>query len=382
VKDAEQQQGGLAEESRLIPLIDLKAQYASIKPAIDAAVQRVLDETAFVLGPQVESFETAFARYCEVRHAIGISSGTAALQLALLACGVGPGDEVITSCFTFIATAEAISHAGARPVLVDINPDDFNLVPEQVEAAIGPRTKAIIPVHLFGWPADLDRLLDIACRHRLELIEDAAQAHGARYRGRRVGTFGKAACFSFYPGKNLGAYGDAGMVVTGDDALAARLRLLRDHGRRTKYEHVIVGHGERLDTMQGAVLEVKLPHLDGWNAARRHAAARYRELLADLPLVLPADFPNVESVYHLFVIRTADRDRVLHELLDAGIGAGVHYPIPLHLQPAYAHLGYGPGSFPVAEQAAREVLSIPLYPEITQAQLCEVADRLRAALGR
>jgi dTDP-4-amino-4,6-dideoxygalactose transaminase len=289
---------------------------------------------------------------------------------------------VITSSFTFIATAEAISHVGARPVLVDIDPTDFNLVPEQVEAAIGSRTRVIIPVHLFGWPADMDRLTDIARRHRLKLIEDAAQAHGARYRGRRVGSFGDAACFSFYPGKNLGAYGDAGMVVTGDDEMAARLRLLRDHGRRTKYEHAIVGHCERLDTVQGAVLGVKLPRLDGWNAARLRAAARYREVLADLPLVLPRDPADAESVYHLFVIRTAGRDRVLRHLWDGGIGAGVHYPIPLHLQPAYAHLGYAQGSFLVAERAAEEVLSLPLYPEITDAQLSEVADRLRAALAR
>jgi dTDP-4-amino-4,6-dideoxygalactose transaminase len=228
----------------------------------------------------------------------------------------------------------------------------------------------------------MDRLPEIARRHRLVLIEDAAQAHGARFRGRRVGTFGDAACFSFYPAKNLGAYGDAGMVVTGNDELAARLRLLRDHGRRTKYEHGIVGYCERMDTLQGAVLGVKLPHLDGWNAARRKAARAYRELLADLPLVLPKDEPGLDSVYHLFVIRTPDRDRVLRHLADAGIGAGVHYPTPLHLQPAYAHLGYAPGRFPVAEHAAREVLSIPLYPEITTPQLSEVADRLRAALGR
>ena len=366
----------------MIPLIDLKAQYASIKPEIDAALQRVLDEGAFVLGPEVGRFEAAFARYCEVRHGIGVASGTAALQLALLACGVGAGDEVITSSFTFIATAEAISHVGARPVLVDIDSDDYNLVSDQVEAAVGPRTKAIIPVHLFGWPADMDRLQEVARRHDLWLIEDAAQAHGARHRGRRVGSFGDVACFSFYPGKNLGAYGDAGMVVTSDDELAAHLRLLRDHGRRTKYEHAIVGTGERLDTLQGAVLEVKLPRLDGWNAARIQAARRYRELLADLPIVLPKDDPHRESVYHLFVIRTAERDRVLKDLWDAGIGAGVHYPIPLHLQPAYAHLGYTPGSFPVSERAAQEVISLPLYPEITDGQLSEVANRLRAALGR
>jgi dTDP-4-amino-4,6-dideoxygalactose transaminase len=366
----------------LIPLIDLKAQYASIKPEIDAAVQRVLDDAAFVLGPEVEAFEAAFARYCEVRHAIGVSSGTAALQLALLACGVGPGDEVITSSFTFIATAEAISHVGARPVLVDIDPGTYNLVPDQVEAAIGPRTKVIIPVHLFGWPADMDRLPEIARRHGLKLIEDAAQAHGARHRGRPVGTFGDAACFSFYPGKNLGAYGDAGMVVTGDDEIAARLRLLRDHGRRTKYEHAIVGYGERLDTLQGAVLGVKLPRLDGWNAARLEAAGRYRDLLADLPIVLPREPPAIESVYHLFVIRTAHRDRVLQHLWDAGIGAGVHYPIPLHRQPAYLDLGYPAGSFPAAEKASQEVISLPLYPEITAAQQTEVAASLRAALER
>jgi dTDP-4-amino-4,6-dideoxygalactose transaminase len=366
----------------LIPLIDLKAQYASIKPEIDAAVQRVLDHAAFVLGPEVESFEAAFARYCEVPHAVGVGSGTAALQLALLACGAGPGDEVITSSFTFIATAEAITHAGARPVLVDIDPVTYNLVPERVEAAVGPRTKAIVPVHLFGRPAEMDHIGDIARRHGLRVIEDAAQAHGARYRGRRVGGFGDAACFSFYPGKNLGAYGDAGMVVTRDDEIAARLRLLRDHGRRSKYEHAVVGHCERLDSVQGAVLGVKLPRLDAWNAARLEAVRRYRELLADLPLVLPEERAGEESVFHLFVVRTPDRDAVLQRLWEAGIGAGVHYPIPLHRQPAYAHLGYGAGSFAESERAAAAVLSLPLYPEITAAQLAEVAGALRAALRR
>jgi dTDP-4-amino-4,6-dideoxygalactose transaminase len=364
----------------MIPLVDLKAQYASIKSEVNAALQRVLDSTAFILGREVDDFERAFASYCEARHAIGVASGTAALHLALLACGVGPGDEVITTPHTFIATAEAISNTGARPVFVDIDPATYNLEPRLVEAAISPRTKAILPVHLYGNPADMDALLEIAHRHNLRIVEDAAQAHGARYKGRRVGTFGAVGCFSFYPGKNLGAYGDGGAVVTNDAEVAARVRMLRDHGRCTKYEHESVGYGERLDALQAAILNVKLNHLDNWNDKRRAAAHRYRELL-DGVVALPQHANEAEPVYHLFVIRVPQRDRVLDRLKTAGIGAGVHYPVPLHRQPAYAHLGYEAGRFPRTEQAAAEVLSLPLYPEITEAQLTEVATALRTSLG-
>ena len=364
----------------MIPLVDLKAQYVAIQPEIDAALQRVLSSTAFILGREVEEFEAAFAAYCGARHAVGVASGTSAIHLALLGCGVGPGDEVITTPHTFIATAEAISHAGARPVFVDIDPVTFNLDPARIEAAITARTKAIMPVHLYGNPADMDPLLAIARRRGLHVIEDAAQAHGARYKNRRVGTLGTAACFSFYPGKNLGAYGDGGMLVTDDPAVAARVRMLRDHGRREKYEHEIIGYGERLDALHAAVLQVKLRHLDAWNDKRRWAAQRYRELLRGAAVTLPATSADAEPVYHLFVLRVAERDRVLQLLKAAGVGGGVHYPIPLHLQPAYAHLGYKPQSFPHTECAAREVLSLPIYPEITDSQLTQVATALRAVL--
>ncbi|MFI5364859.1 MAG: DegT/DnrJ/EryC1/StrS family aminotransferase [Candidatus Binatia bacterium] len=364
----------------MVPLVDLKAQYAAIQPEVDAAIQRVLCSAAFILGREVERFEDAFAAYCGVRHAVGVASGTAALHLALLACGVGPGDEVITSPHTFIATAEAVSHAGARPVFVDIDPVSYNLDPSRIDAAIGPRTKAIIPVHLYGNPADMEPVLAIARRRGLHVIEDAAQAHGAAYRGRRAGTFGAAACFSFYPGKNLGAYGDGGAVVTDNPEIAARVRMLRDHGRRDKYVHETVGYGDRLDAIHAAVLGAKLAHLDRWNQQRRQAARRYCELLADSRVRLPVTAPDAEPVYHLFVVRVAERDRTLQALHQRGIGAGVHYPIPLHLQPAYAFLGLQPGSFPHAEQAAREVLSLPLYPEITDEQLTEVAAGLKMSL--
>ena len=366
----------------MIPLVDLKAQYRAIKPEVDAAVQRVLDSTAFILGTEVDEFERAFAAYCEAPHAIGVASGTAAVHLALLACGVGPGDEVITSPHTFTATAESIVHAGARPVFVDIDPVTYNLDPVRVAAAIGPRTKAIVAVHLYGRPAEMDALAAIARSHCIELIEDAAQAHGARYKGRRVGALGAAACFSFYPGKNLGACGDAGMVVTENDAVAKRVRALRDHGRTGKYEHKSIGFGERLDALQAAVLGVKLRHLETWNQQRRRVAHAYRQLLRDCEVVLPAEPTDAEPVYHLFVVRVRQRQRVLQALKDAGFGAGVHYPIPLHLQPAYAYLGYERGRFPHTECAADEVLSLPLYPEMTTSQVTQVAEALRAALER
>ena len=365
----------------MIPLVDLKAQYATIRTEVDAAIQRVLDSTAFILGREVAQFEDAFAAYCGAPYAVGVSSGTAALHLALLACGVGPGDEVITTPHTFIATAEAISHCGARPVFVDIDPVSYNLDVQRVEAAIGGRTKAAVAVHLYGHPVDMDQLLAVTRRRGIHLIEDAAQAHGAIFKGRRVGTFGTAGCFSFYPGKNLGAYGDAGMVVSNDPEVAARVRLRRDHGRREKYVHEAVGYGDRMDALHAAVLHVKLRYLDQWNLRRREAARRYCELLTACNVVLPYTAPHAEPVYHLFVVRTPERDRVLEHLQAHGIGAGVHYPIPVHLQPAYAPLGLQPGSFPHAEQAAREVLSLPLYPEITAGQQQEVAAAVRAAVA-
>ncbi len=365
----------------MIPLVDLKAQYASIKPEIDAAIQAVVDSAAFIQGPQVRSFEAAYAAFCGVRCAVGVQSGTAALHLALLACSIGPGDEVIVPSMTFTATAEMIGRLGARPVFVDVDSRTLTLDPEAMRAAVTDRTYAVIPVHLYGQPADMDRILEAAKERDLYVIEDAAQAHGAEYHGRRAGSLGDVGIFSFYPGKNLGAYGDAGALVTDSSEVAEQVRLLRDHGRRSKYEHLVEGFNYRMDTIQAAVLEVKLQHLVAWNAQRRRNADLYRQYLAGLPVELPHEPDNVCSVYHLFVIRTPDRDEVLAHLRSRGIGAGVHYPIPLHLQPAYAHLGYHKGDLPVCEAAAATVLSLPMYAELAEAQIAQVADTLREILG-
>jgi dTDP-4-amino-4,6-dideoxygalactose transaminase len=360
-----------------IPLVDLKAQYAGIKSEIDAAIQHVLDNTSFILGKNVDDFEGSLARYVGAEGAVGVASGTAALHLALLACGVGPGDEVITTAHTFIATAEPVSHIGARPVFVDIDPRTYNLDSNLVEAAISSRTRAILPVHLYGQPAEMDALLDIAQRHNLWLIEDAAQAHGAEFDGQRCGSIGHLACFSFYPGKNLGAYGDGGAVTGNDETLLARVRKLRNHGRSTKYEHEEIGYGERLDALQAAILSVKLRHLETWTVARRAHARRYAELLADCEVVTPYEEPNVRHVYHLYVIRTPRRDAMLAHLKAKGIGAGVHYPIPLHRQPAYLSEGYGDVHLPVTEQVAAEVLSLPMYAELTGDQIAYVAEAVK-----
>lgn len=361
-----------------IPLVDLKAQYLSIRAEIDAAIQRVLNHTHFILGEEVEAFEAAFAKYVGANGAVGVASGTAALFLALKACDVGPGDEVITTAHTFIATAEAISQTGARPVFVDIDPATYTLDPALVEQAITPRTKAILPVHLYGQPADMDPLLRVAQRHNLRVIEDAAQAHGAEYRGRRCGSIGDLACFSFYPGKNLGAYGDAGAVTGNDRSLLERVRKLRDHGRTTKYEHEEIGFGERLDALQAAILRVKLGHLDEWTVSRRRWARTYSELLSGLPLVPPLEAPDRKHVYHLYVIRVpSKRDDLLTFLKQRGIGAGIHYPVPLQRQPAYARLGYGEMTLAETEKVASEVLSLPLYPELTEDQVAIVTDAIR-----
>ena len=360
-----------------IPLVDLKAQYTRIKPEVDAAIQRVLDHTGFILGEEVANFEQAFAEYVDAKGAVGVASGTAALRLALQACGIGHGDEVITTAHTFIATAESISQIGARPVFVDIDSKTYNLDPNLVEAAITPRTRAILPVHLYGQPADMDSLMDIAERHDLWLIEDAAQAHGAEYKGQRCGSIGHLACFSFYPGKNLGAYGDAGMVTGNDEALLAKVRRLRDHGRTSKYEHQEVGWGERLDALQAAILGAKLPHLEAWTEARRAHARRYSELLAGYDVVTPYEATCVRHVYHLYVIRTPRRDDLLAHLRSKGIGAGIHYPIPLHRQPAYLREGYAGVRLPITERVAAEVLSLPMYPELTEDQLGYVAEAVK-----
>jgi dTDP-4-amino-4,6-dideoxygalactose transaminase len=357
-----------------IPLVDLKAQYDGLRDQMRVAMDAVLETTAFIQGPDVRAFEAEFAAFCGAGHALGISSGTDALHLALRAVGVGAGDEVITSPHTFTATAEAIVMAGARPVFADIDPHTFNIDPAQIPARITARTKAIMPVHLYGQPADMDPILELARAHGIAVVEDAAQAHGATYKGRRVGTLADAACFSFYPGKNLGAYGDAGGITTDRDDVADRVRMSRDHGRRDKYEHLEVGFGNRLDTLQAAVLRVKLRALPGWNARRAAIAARYS---AALPALAPQVPAWAGPAWHLYVIRVTNREHVRTVLREAGIHTGVHYPVPLHLQPAYRDLGYGAEAFPVAEAAAREVLSLPLYPELSDADADRVIDALR-----
>ncbi len=360
-----------------IPLVDLQAQYRAIKPEIDAAMQRVVENSSFILGPEVETFEKNFAALCDTKHAVGVDSGTAALHLALILLGVGAGDEVITTTQTFVATAEVISLTGAKPVFVDIDPRTYNIDPNKIEAAITPRTKVLMPVHLYGQPAEMDSILALAKKYSLRVIEDAAQAHGAAYRGRRAGSLGGLACFSFYPGKNLGAYGDAGMLVTNDAELAERARMLRNHGRRAKYEHEIVGYGYRLDALQAAILDVKLKHLEEWNAQRREHADYYTELLSNLDLVTPYEPTHIKSVYHIYAIRSPQRDALLQHLKTRGIEASVHYPIPLHLQPVYKNLNYRAGDFPNAEQVAREELSLPMYPELTHAQIDYVVEAIR-----
>jgi dTDP-3-amino-3,4,6-trideoxy-alpha-D-glucose transaminase len=363
-----------------VPFVDLQAQYRSIKSEVDAAVQRVLDTSAFILGREVESFERAFAEYVGAEECVGVSNGTAAIQLALQACGVGAGDEVVVPANTFFATAEAVSTAGATPVFVDCDPVTYNLDPARIEEVITERTRAVIPVHLYGQPADLDAIFEVAERRNLIVIEDAAQAHGARHRGRRVGPLGRAGCFSFYPGKNLGAYGEGGAVVTNDAGVARRLRMLRDHGSEQKYRHELVGYNMRLEGIQGAVLNVKLKYLDEWNALRRAHAARYRELLAPLAdsaaLALPQEADYAEHVYHLFVVQTDARDALQRYLSAAGVQTGIHYPVPVHLQPAYAAFGHKEGDFCNAESQSERVLSLPMFAELTEHQLKYVADAL------
>lgn len=348
-----------------IPFVDLKAQYRTIEQEVNAAVAAVLQNADFILGEAVDQFEDEFADYCNSAYAVGVDSGYSALELILRAYGVGPGDEVITAANTFIATALSISNCGATPVFVDADPHTYNLDPAKLEAAITPATKAIMPVHLYGQPADMDPILTIARNHGLKVIEDAAQGHGGRYKGRIVGSLGDAAAFSFYPGKNLGAYGDGGAVVTNDPALADQIRLLRNLGQRVKYQHEIKGFNRRLDTMQAAVLRVKLRYLDQWNGARRRVAAAYAQLLHGLPITTPYLPTDVEHVYHLYVIRAQNRDDLQRFLTKRGIATGLHYPTPIHLQPAYAELGYGPTDFPVTEALSQEILSLPIYSELS-----------------
>jgi dTDP-4-amino-4,6-dideoxygalactose transaminase len=361
----------------VIPFVDLKAQYRAIKPEVDAAILSVLESCEFTLGSEVRAFEDEFAAYCQATYGVGVNSGTSALHLALLAAGVGPGDEVITVPFTFIATVSAIAYTGATPVFVDIDPHTFTMDVAMIEAAITSRTKAIMPVHLYGRPADMDPIMGIARRRGLVVIEDAAQAHGAEYRGRRAGSLGDMACFSFYPGKNLGAYGEGGIVVTDSPDFTRTLRMLRDWGAEKKYQHVLKGYNYRMEGIQGAVLRVKLRHLERWTEKRRAAAARYDDLLMDGGVVTPEPAAGDRHVYHIYAVRT-DRRQELQEALHAeSIQTGVHYPIPVHLQPAFADLGYRAGCFPQAERAAHEVLSLPMFPELTAEQCAAVAGSVR-----
>ena len=356
--------------------LDLQAQYDSIRTDVLSALEEICESSRFAQGPATSNFEAQFGSYCGVDHCVSVNSGTSALHLALRCLNVGPGDEVVTVAMTFIATAWAISYIGAKPVFVDIDPVRRTMDPDQLEAAITPHTKAIIPVHLYGMPAEMDRIMAIAERHGLPVIEDAAQAHGAKYRGKRVGQFGRIACFSFYPSKNLGAYGEGGALITNDVSIAHRARSLRDHAQSQKYFHDEIGYNYRMDSFQAAVLSIKLKHLDVWNAARVERARSYRKLLEGSSYKMPANVSDSECVWHCYVIETAERDRVRSALQDAGIQTAVHYPLPVHLQKAYAHLGYGPGDLPVTEALCEHCLSLPIYPELSKEKISRVTSIL------
>ncbi len=381
-----------------IPLVDLKSQYEEIKDEIQEAINRVLDSSAFILGEEVTKFEEEFAKFCNTKYAIGTSSGTSALHLALLSLGIGEGDEVITTPYTFTATVETIIHCGAKPVFIDINPRNYNIDVQKLEEYLklsersgdpdpsSPRSsgrtrpKAIVPIHLYGQSADLDPILKLAKKYNLKVIEDACQAHGAKYKGKRVGSTGDIGCFSFYPGKNLGAYGDGGMVVTNDEEIADKIRCLRDHGRREKYEHQMIGYNYRLDALQAAILRIKLKYLNEWNEKRRKNALIYNELLKGLDIITPYEEEYAKHVYHLYVVRVKGRDKVYESLRTKGILCGIHYPLPLHLQKAYRYLGYKEGDFPVAEECTREVISLPIYPELKRDQIEYIVKTLKKKL--
>ena len=363
----------------MIQFLDLKAQYQSIKQEVDQAVLAVLESSQFVLGPEVAAFEKEFAAFSGAAHGIAVNTGTSALHLALLAAGVGPGDEVITVPFTFVATVAAIRYTGARPVFVDIDPHSFTMDPAALSAAITPRTKAIVPVHLYGQAADMDPIVAIARRHGLVVIEDACQAHAAEYKRRPVGSLGDLACFSFYPGKNLGAYGEGGIILTNDADHARQARMQRDWGQEQRYHHTLQGFNYRMEGIQGAVLRVKLRHLAKWTDLRRERAAMYNRLLADRGVTTPPEMSYARHVYHIYAVRSLDRDGLQKQLLDRGVHTGLHYPIPVHLQPAHADLGYTAGQFPHSEAAAREVLSLPLYPEMPLTDVEGVAEAIGAA---
>ena len=364
-----------------IPLVDLKAQFLPLKDQVFPAWEEALTGMRLFLGPNVQAFEREFAAYCGVEHTIGVSDGTNALHLALRAAGIGPGDEVITVSHTFIATAEAILLAGAAPVFVDIDPVTLLMDVSQVESRVTPRTRALLPVHLYGQCVDMDPLLALAQKHRLVVIEDACQAHGAQYKGHMAGSLGDMAAFSFYFTKNLGAYGEGGMVVTRDAELAHRLRMLRDHGSEKRYYHELLGWNGRLDELQAAVLRIKLPHLEAWNDLRQRHAQSYQEVLAGLDLLLPYEAAGNRHVYHLYVIRTPHREALRSWLSEKGIGTGIHYPVPIHMQKSCAHLGYGPGSLPVTEAVVDQILSLPMYPELSRSQVERVGLAVREFLA-
>ena len=358
----------------MIPLVDLKAQYDSIKNEIDEAIQNVLNNTSFIMGEELKKFEEEFSKFCDVKYAIGVANGSDALILALRACGIGEGDEVITVPHTFISTTEAITHVGGKIIFVDIDSKTYTIDVSKIEEKINDRTKAIIPVHLYGQPADMDPIIRIAKKYNLKIIEDAAQAHGAEYKGKKVGSIGDVACFSFYPGKNLGAYGDAGMVVTNNEEIAEKIKLLRNHGRIIKkYEHEVEGYSSRLDNLQAAILMVKLRYLNKWNDMRRRNAKKYNELLNNIgEIIIPYEADYAKHVYHLYVIRTEGRDKLREELKQKGVATGIHYPIPLHLQPAYSYLGYNKGDFPISEECSQKILSLPMYAELSKEDINKI----------
>jgi dTDP-4-amino-4,6-dideoxygalactose transaminase len=361
-----------------VPFLDLRQQYWSIKDEVSAGVQQVMDSCRFVLGENVNSFEKEFASFCGTEYAVGVANGTDALRLALLVCGIEKGDEVITVPNTFIATAEAISQTGAKIVFVDINSSTYNIDVFRIEGAINEKTKAIVPVHLFGQPADMNPIMKIARKYNLKVIEDACQAHGAEYKGKKVGSIGDAGCFSFYPSKNLAAFGDGGLVVSNGNKIAYKMKMLRDHGQIKKYEHLLEGYNSRLDEMQAAILRVKLKRLDEWNKLRRKNASIYNHLLEDVDeVVMPSEAEYAKHVYHLYVIRTHRRDELQDWLKSKGVGTGLHYPIPVHLQKAYEYLGYKEGDFPVTEDCAKQILSLPMFPELTQKEIEKVVTEIK-----
>ncbi|MDI6840171.1 MAG: DegT/DnrJ/EryC1/StrS family aminotransferase [bacterium] len=362
-----------------IPIVDLRAQYLSIKSEIDSAIKRVIDSMDFVGGDEISKFETEFANFCGAKYGVATASGSTALDLALLAFGIGEGDEVITTPFTFIATTEAITHVGAKIVFADIEPKSYNINTDEIKQKITKRTKAIIPVHIFGHPCDMEPIIKLANEHNLIVIEDAAQAHGAEYKGKRVGSFGDAACFSFYPGKNLGAYGHCGMVVTNNEKIADKVRLLACHGQHKKYMYEMEGYNYRADSIQTAILRVKLKRLEEWNEKRRRNAKLYNTLLEDTTIITPKELQDAKHVYHLYTIRTKHREKLAKWLKSKGIDTAIHYPIPLHLQPAYKYLGYKEGSFTVAEECCTQVLSLPMFAELTEEQIELIVKEIKQA---